>query len=87
LTLEELLNNAATDAGIYGDYLSDYLSKIEENPQFVEAMKRVVNRNYPVRIETTIALNLRDMGLIKFKGNDVIPLCHLYRIYFREHLR
>jgi hypothetical protein len=87
LTLEELLINAATDAGIYGDYLSEYLSNLKENPQTAEAMKQVVTSKIPVRIETEIASKLRDMGLIKFKGNNVIPLFHLYRIYFSEHLR
>ena len=86
LTLEELLINASTDAGIYGDYLSEYLSNLKDNPETAEAMKQVVTSKNPVRIETEIASKLRDMGLIKFKGNDVIPLCHLYRKYFSEHL-
>jgi len=26
------------------------------------------------------------MGLVKLRGNDVIPLCNLYRLYFKDRL-
>jgi hypothetical protein len=27
------------------------------------------------------------MGLVKFQGNAVLPLCQLYRQYFRDRLQ
>ncbi|WP_445214876.1 AAA-like domain-containing protein [Brasilonema sp. UFV-L1] len=49
-------------------------------------IKQVVTATQPVRVETGLAFKLRSMGLVKFQGNDVTPLCDLYRLYFRERL-
>jgi hypothetical protein len=49
-------------------------------------MERIIAVNDPVSINMTEAFNLFSMGLVKFSGNDVEPLCNLYRQYFREML-
>ncbi|NES70655.1 MAG: hypothetical protein F6K24_38315, partial [Okeania sp. SIO2D1] len=40
----------------------------------------------PVEIGTIEGFKLRSMGLVKFRGNAVLPLCGLYREYFRVHV-
>jgi hypothetical protein len=50
-------------------------------------MQKVVSTDQPVRLEESQAFQLRSMGLIKRQGNDVIPLCDLYRLYFSERFR
>jgi hypothetical protein len=60
---------------------------LEEHPDLLAAMKQVIAVETPVRIKATEAFKLSSMGLVKFQGNDVVPLCDLYRQYFREMLK
>ncbi|MEO1623429.1 MAG: AAA-like domain-containing protein, partial [Cyanobacteria bacterium J06632_3] len=39
-----------------------------------------------VRLEPIQAFQLHSMGIVHFKGNDVIPRCNLYRRYFSDRL-
>ena len=87
MTLEQLLQIAPTEGGFYSDHLRRHLLNLEENQELLTAMKRVIAENTPVRIDTREAFKLRSMGLVKMKGNDVLPLCDLYRQYFCDRLR
>lgn len=86
VTLEELLRDAPTDAGIYGDHLRRHLETLKKHPQLEAALKEIVLTKEPVRIETMLAYKLYSMGLIKRQGDCCIPRCELYRQYFRERL-
>ncbi len=87
MTLEQLLRIAPTEEGLYSDHLRRHLLNLEENEELLAATKEVVKKNDPVRIDAGKAFKLRSMGLVKFTGNDVQPLCELYRQYFRDRLR
>jgi hypothetical protein len=84
--LEQLLQDAPTDAGIYQDHLRRHLVTLQENPELAAAFKQVINTPEPVRLETMQAYKLYSMGLIKRQGNQVKPRCQLYQQYFLEHL-
>ncbi len=84
MTLEKLLQMAPTEEGPYYDHLRRHLLNLEENAELVAAAKQVVAANSPVEIKTAEAFKLRSMGLVKFQGNAVMPLCDLYRQYFRD---
>ncbi|MBD2527267.1 AAA-like domain-containing protein [Nostoc sp. FACHB-133] len=86
ITLEQLLKDAPTEEGLYGDHLSRHLLNIEEDADLVLAITKVVAASEPVKIERTQGFKLRSMGLVKFQGNAVMPLCNLYRCYFRDRL-
>lgn len=86
MTLEQLLQVAPMEEGPYYDYLRRHLLNLENDTSLVVAIKQIVAANKPVRIETGLAFKLRSMGLVKFQGNDVMPLCNLYRQYFRDRL-
>ncbi len=86
ITLEEFLETAPTEAGVYYNHLHRYLSNLDKNEELTEILKQVVSSDYPVYIPSSAAFKLRSMGLIKFKGNEVLPLCNLYRIYFKGKL-
>lgn len=49
-------------------------------------VKQVMMANRSVDVGTTEAFKLRTMGLVKFQGNKVVPLCDLYRQYFGHRL-
>jgi hypothetical protein len=85
-TLEELLTLAPTEAGPFNDHLRRHLLNLQSNPDLVTTMSRVVNATAAVRIEPVEAFKLRSMGLVKLSGNEVVPLCNLYRLYFSNFL-
>jgi serine/threonine-protein kinase len=86
MTLEQLLQVAPTEEGPYYDHLRRHLLNLAENAELVAAIKQVVAADSPIEIKTAEAFKLRSMGLVKFQGNAVMPLCDLYRLYFRERL-
>jgi len=86
ITLDELLQDAATDAGIYSQHLRHHLATLKEHPELANALEKVVNATEPVPLDTMQAYKLHSMGLIEQQGNQVTPRCQLYRQYFREHL-
>jgi serine/threonine protein kinase len=82
--LIRLLQMAPTEAGLYSDHLRRHLWNLEQNPRLLEAMKKVVSSDSPVRLPSEETFKLDSMGLILRQGNDVMPRCNLYRIYFRD---
>ncbi len=86
ITLEKLLQVAPTEEGPYSDHLRRHLNNLEENPELLTAIKQIIAVDYPVPIGTKEGFKLRSMGLVKFQGNSVMPLCELYRRYFSDRL-
>lgn len=86
VTLEELLETAPTIAGIYSNYLRHHLANLQTHPELKTALKKVVTSKESVQLEAIAAYKLESMGLVKLEGNQAIPSCELYRLYFREQL-
>jgi len=86
MTLEELLKLAPTEQGPYSDHLRRHLLNLEEDEKLLAAMTQVLKGDTPVRIKSTEAFKLRSMGLVKYQGNEVTPLCDLYRKYFQARM-
>ncbi|HBL14227.1 MAG TPA: hypothetical protein DD379_23135 [Cyanobacteria bacterium UBA11162] len=84
--LEQLLNDAPTDAGLYGSHLRKMWQELQENPALVSALKKVVEASHTVQLESKLAYQLESLGLVTRKGNDIRPRCELYRQYFRSCL-
>jgi hypothetical protein len=82
VTLEQLLQSAATEAGIYGNHLRRYWCIIQQHSELAEALKKVVTATGNVRLEPTQAYKLHRMGLLHLAGNEVTTACNLYRQYF-----
>jgi serine/threonine-protein kinase len=86
VTLEQLLAEAPTDAGIYSDHLRRHLLNVQRNPALAAALRQVVKRSTPTQIDSILAFQLDSMGLIERQENQVMPRCELYRQYFFKHL-
>ncbi|MBW4451028.1 MAG: AAA-like domain-containing protein [Spirirestis rafaelensis WJT71-NPBG6] len=86
ITLENLLQTAPTNAGIYEEHLRRFLNYFKLNLHLAEAFIQVVTATEPVCIETMQAYQLYSMGLVKRVGDNLIPRCQLYQKYFREQL-
>lgn len=87
ITLETLLQNAPTNAGIYEEYFRRFLNIFKVNPSLAEAFMQVVMATEPIGIATMPAYQLYSMGLVKRVGDKLITRCQLYQQYFHEHLK
>ncbi len=82
VTLKQLLQEAATEAGIYSNHLRGYLKVIQECPKLAEALKIVVNSPEPVELDSIQIYQLYSMGLVQRQDNHVTARFNLYREYF-----
>ncbi len=86
LELEQLLRESPTATGIYGHQLRQHWIALQQHPELMAAMKQVVATEGGARIDPIAAYQLESMGVAKFEGNQVVPSCELYRLYFRSQL-
>ncbi len=86
ISLDELLVDAPTEAGIYSHHLREHLLSLQKHLDLLEALKQVVFATHPIRLDSTIAYKLQSMGLVQMQGNDCSPRCDLYAKYFRDRL-
>ena len=85
LTLAQFLQVAPTQAGLFASHLRRHLGNLQER-HLETAMKQVVSAAQPVQLPIAEASKLANMGLVTFQVNEVVPLCDLYRQYFRDML-
>ena len=86
LDWQKLSQLAPTEEGIYGDHLRRQLSNLKEDSELIEAYRDLVTSDRPLQLDSQIAFKLRSIGLVKFQGNHVIPMCDLYRDYFKQSI-
>jgi transcriptional regulator with XRE-family HTH domain len=86
VTLEELLQTAPTEAGIYANYLRRYWEILQHHQESLQALQTVLSATDKVRIEAKQSYWLSKLGLVKLVGNEVMMNCTLYRQYFRERI-
>ncbi|MEH1833817.1 MAG: AAA-like domain-containing protein [Nostoc sp.] len=86
VSLEQLLKEAPTIAGIYSNYLRHHLANLQEHPELATGLKRVITSPTSVQLEAIAAYKLESMGLVKLEGNQAMSSCELYQLYFREQL-
>lgn len=86
VALEQLLQAALTNAGVYGRHLRPLLITLREHPQLAAVLKQVVSTAEPVKLDSILGYRLYSMGLIKWQGDRAVPRCELYRQYFQARL-
>ena len=87
LTLPELLAEAPTDTGLFGEHLRRHLWNLQQHPDLAQAFHQVIFSDRPVILKPMLAFKLNGMGLVNLKGNKVIPRYdNLYSPYFRSNL-
>lgn len=85
-TLEKFVQIAPTEEGAYRDHLRRHFLNVKQDTELLTALKRLTTAVLPVDVGTTESFKLRSMGLVKFQGDAVMPLCDLYRQYFSNRL-
>jgi GGDEF domain-containing protein len=84
--LQQLLQQAPTESGIYHEYLRQYLFLLHTEPELGAAYCEVIAASTPVKLEPALAHRLQSLGLVNLEGDRVYPACELFRLYFREQL-
>lgn len=84
--LPQLLEQAATESGIYRDHLRHHLWNLEQYPELATAFSDVVTADAPIPLKSILAFKLSSMGLVAVVENLVRPSCDLYRQYFCHRL-
>lgn len=82
VTLEQLLEDAATEAGVYSNHLRRHLETLQQAEELAQGLKQVVSSPKPVELDSMQIYKLHSMGLVKRKDNQLTPRCSLYREYF-----
>ncbi|NEP44085.1 MAG: TIR domain-containing protein, partial [Okeania sp. SIO2H7] len=85
-SLDELLETAATDGGIYGDHLRRHLWILQQRSELAEAAKKVVSAAEPIQLDSMQGFKLHSIGIVNLQGNLVRPRCNLYRLYLSDRL-
>ena len=88
--IEDILENASTEGGIFGGHLRDKQNNLRLKPKLLEDYKKIVS-NYHVsktstRLDTNSIFQLYGLGLVKYDKNRCWPSCALYQNYFYDIL-
>jgi len=87
LSLAEVLQNAATDVGIYRQYLQDHWANLQNYSELKAALKQIIIADSSVKLELVLEFKLLSTGLVKQNKQGLTPSCRLYRDYFAEKFR
>ncbi len=84
LSLADILQNAATNVGIYGKHLQSHWANLENSSELKTALQQVVIAPTAVKLEQVLEFKLLSTGLVKQNQHGITPSCRLYRDYFAE---
>ncbi len=83
---DNFFKTSATDMGIYRDHLQRLLIILRQKYELLEAYKKVINTDQPVKLDPILNEPLLSIGLVKMQGNNSVPYCNLYKLYFQNVL-
>jgi hypothetical protein len=82
----QLIQEGPTETGIFGSHLRGLLTTLKSQPELAQLFAQVVNADSAIRLEPLAAYKLASLGLVRQMGKEVLPICELYRLYFRDAL-
>ncbi|MFW5666272.1 MAG: AAA-like domain-containing protein [Coleofasciculus sp.] len=85
LSLEQLLAEAPTPKGIYGEYLEQLWIMLAQDTLLEKAFYQVLSSSEPISLDTQMAHRLEGLGLVQLQGLMASLPCELYRKYFLTH--
>ena len=86
ITLQELIQEAVANGGIYRYHLWRHWAKLQEKPSLAKTYADVVTAKQGISLDPIEAYKLESLGLIRFEGDRILPRCQLYRAYFAKQL-
>jgi len=85
--LTDILEDAATDSGLFADHLRRHLWNLKFHPSLSVALSRVVRSEQPLVLKSDEAFKLDSMGLVRRAGNRVTIRCSFTDSTFEITLR
>ncbi|MEH2162693.1 MAG: AAA-like domain-containing protein [Nostoc sp.] len=86
ISLEELIEEAIANGGIYRYHLWRHWAMLQENSSLVKAYLEIVSAKQSISLNPINAHKLESLGLIAYEGDRILPRCELYRAYFNKQL-
>ncbi len=86
LTLEQFLQEAITETGIYSNSLRRLWNILKQSSSLSSAYEQVVKSSEPIELNPLQVYQLHSIGLVKYQNNLVSPGCKLYQDYFNRVL-
>ncbi|MBX9258940.1 AAA-like domain-containing protein [Desmonostoc muscorum CCALA 125] len=86
ITLENLIEEAIANGGIYRYHLWRHWAILQEKPNLAKAYAEVVTRTQNFSLNPVDAYKLESLGLIRYQSDRILPRCELYRAYFEKQL-
>ena len=87
IDIEQLLERAPTQTGIYTNHLQGHLATLQQHPDLAAAFKQAMQAQDFVVLESIPAYKLASLGLVRLNGNQASISCNLYRQYFRDRIQ
>jgi len=85
-SIEQIIQNAATEVGLFGKHLTTRLVKVEKDVHLNEVLRSLVDSPQPLRFDLATTAKLDSMGLVLRTDHGVKIRNQLYRRYFRDRL-
>ncbi len=87
ITLQELVQEAIANGGIYRYHLWRQWAILQDKPSIAKAYgELVVGAKQSIRLDPIVAYKLESLGLICYEGDRILPRCELYRAYFAKQI-
>ncbi|BAZ00092.1 hypothetical protein NIES37_40750 [Tolypothrix tenuis PCC 7101] len=87
ITVEDLLQNATNDTGIFGNHLHEQLNFLIQSSNLINSFEEVIKSSLPITLEQQTALKLKNLGLIHIDNKLAKVSCLLYKNYFSDYFR
>ncbi|MEO1622846.1 MAG: AAA-like domain-containing protein [Cyanobacteria bacterium J06632_3] len=81
-TIDQITSGYLSPDSIFAEHLLYYLALLQQHPELLDSFQQVVQADQPVLLPPLQAFKLSRLGLTLSQGQMVLPLCHLYRVYF-----
>ncbi|WP_392533964.1 AAA-like domain-containing protein [Nostoc sp. C117] len=86
ITLEEMIEEAIANGGIYRHHLWRLWVQLQEKPNLAKTYAQLVTPQGSTSVDPIETYKLDGLGLIRFEGDRILPTCELYRVYFQKQL-
>ncbi|MEH1864582.1 MAG: AAA-like domain-containing protein [Nostoc sp.] len=86
MTVQEIIEEAIANGGIYRDHLWRQLIKLQENPRLAKTYAEILAAKQGISLNPIDTYKLEGLGLIRFEGDRVLPRYGLYQVYFAKQL-
>ncbi|KOP24458.1 hypothetical protein AMR41_20195 [Hapalosiphon sp. MRB220] len=86
MTLEQLIQEAIANGGIYRHHLWRHWTTLQEQPSLMKTYTKILAGRQTTSVDPVEIYKLDSLGLVCYEGDRIKPRCDLYRTYFEKQL-